>query len=498
MIIKIDKQNQVPVYLQIADQIKEQIFKGTITGGYALPSERILAAELGVHRNTVTKAYHELKAEGLVVSNQGKGYRIALQEKAAGGETDETPRRKAVNWEALLRDEYAVFDSDFDAIYSKSFDSGVISFGGGVAAREPYKAEEVADTFESIFKSDRKEAYFYAPYQGDPELRKEIVKFLATKGIKVDTGNIQIFTENNQAIDFIMNLMLRPGDKVLIEETTSPDVFRTIEVAGGQLLPIPMDEDGIICDKLDGLIQQEKPAFIYVGSSFNNPSGAVISLERRRKLIELSYKYRVPIIEEDEGSELYYDIEPVPSIKSMDMGDNVIYMYSLSLTMVPGAGISFVVADKNIIRRFGDMVSLRLSNPDWAAQMVTLEYMRRGIFFERLNEFRKVCRQKRDLMCDLIDAFAEEYGLAYERPKGGVYLWIKLPPDINARSLLVQTQKLGMTFMPGHLFYPKRAHGDDHIRLNFSYPSAQQIRDGVAILGQALAHEKSLAHEKTD
>ena len=175
----------------------------------------------------------------------------------------------------------------------------------------------------------------------------------------------------------------------------------------------------------------------------------------------------------------------------MDMGDNVIYMYSLSLTMVPGAGISFVVADKNIIRRFGDMLSLRLSNPDWAAQMVTLEYMRKGIFFERLDDFRKVCKAKRDLMCDLIDEFADEYGLRYERPRGGVYLWIELPPDINARRLLNQTQKLGMTFMPGHLFYPKKAHGDDHIRLNFSYPTHQQIRDGVDILKKALAHEKT-------
>lgn len=496
MKINIDKESKIPVYLQIADQIKAQVLKGTITGGYALPSERILAAELDVHRNTITKAYHELKAEGLVSSFQGKGYRIDLRQKEekAADEPDETAAkrlRKSVNWEALMRDEYAVFDSEFDAIYSKSFDSGVISFGGGVAAREPYKAEELADTFESIFKSDRKEAYFYAPYQGDPELRKEIVKFMATKGIKVDPGNIQIFSENNQAIDFIMSLMLRKGDKVLIEETTSPDVFRTIRVAGGELLTIPMDDDGIICDNLEALIESEKPAFIYVGSSFNNPTGAILPLERRQKLLDLSYKYRIPIIEEDEGSELYYDIEPVPSIKSMDTGDNVIYMYSLSLTMVPGAGISFVLADKNIIRRFGDMMSLRLSNPEWAAQMVTLEYMKKGVFAERLDLFRRVCREKRDLMCDLIDRFADEYELEYSRPKGGVYLWIKLPHWINARRLLEQTQKLGMTFVPGRLFYPQKAHGDDHIRLNFSYPSLQQIRDGVAILEKALAHEKT-------
>ena len=490
MNISIDKRKKVPVYLQIADQIKENIFDGTINDGYALPSERVLAAELGVHRNTVTKAYHELRAEGLVFSYQGKGYRVAFHDMDADGVISDY-QRKPVNWEGLMKDEYAVLESEFDKLYSKSFDSGFISFGGGVSGREVYPPEEVADTFEKIFKKGREKAYFYSPYQGDLELRKEIAGFLANKGIKTDASHIQIFSENNQALDFILNLMLKPGDKLLMEETTSPDVFRTFEVAGVELISAPMDENGMICENLETVIEREKPAFIYVGSSFNNPTGVNLTLERRRKLLELSYKYRIPIIEEDEASELYYDLKPVPSLKSMDPGDNVIYMYSFSLTMMPGAGVSFVVADRNIIDRFSDMVSLRVASPDWAAQMVTLEYMKAGLFFERLEAFRDVYRQKRDLMCSLIDAFADQYGLEYEVPKGGVYLWIKLPAGCSARRLLAETQKRGMTFMPGHLFYTKQSRGNDHIRLNFSYPSEKQIHEGIKILENALAHEKT-------
>ena len=487
MKIKIDKKQTIPVYLQIAGQIKEQIFDGAISDGYALPSERSLAAELGVHRNTVTKAYHELKAEGLVFSNQGKGYRVAIH---ASAEEDFQP--KPVNWDGLMKDEYAVFESEFDSLYSKSFDSGTISFGGGVSGREVYPPEEVAGTFEKIFTQERDKAYFYSPYQGDLQLRRELALFMAGKGIWTDASHIQIFSENNQALDFILNLMLKPGDKVLMEETTSPDVFRTFEVAGVELISAPMDGNGMICENLETVIEREKPAFIYVGSSFNNPTGTLLTIERRQKLLELSYKYRIPIIEEDEASELYYDARPVPSLKSMDVGENVIYMYSFSLTMMPGAGISFVVADKKIIERFSDMVSLRVASPDWASQMVTLEYMKTGQFFDRLETFRNVYRKKRDLMCSLIDAFADEYGLEYEVPRGGVYLWIKLPPGLSARKLLAETQKRGMTFMPGHLFYVKKSRGNDHIRLNFSYPTEKQIREGVKIL------EESLAHKKTD
>ena len=493
MNINIDKKKKVPVYLQIAGQIKENIFDGTINDGYALPSERTLAADLGVHRNTVTKAYHELKSEGLVFSYQGKGYRVAFHESGSENAKDggKEVKRKPVNWEGLMKDEYAVLESEFDKLYSESFDSGLISFGGGVSGREVYPPEEVADVFEKIVKQGRKKAYFYSPYQGDMQLRQEIAKFLAGKGIKTDASHIQIFSENNQSLDFILNLMLKPGDKVLMEEATSPDVFRTFEVAGVELISAPMDENGMICENLETIIEREKPAFIYVGSSFNNPTGAALTVERKRKLLELSYKYRIPIIEEDEASELYYDVTPVPSLKSMDVENNVIYMYSFSLTMMPGAGVSFVVADKSIVERFSEMFSLRVASPDWAAQMVTLEYMKTGLFFERLEGFRRVYRKKRDLMCSLIGAFAKDYGVEYEVPKGGVYLWIKLPAGISARKLLVETQKRGMTFMPGHLFYTKKSRGNDHIRLNFSYPTEKQIIEGVEILKIALAHEKT-------
>lgn len=492
MKILIDKRKKVPVYLQIAEQIKEHIFDGAISDGYALPSERVLAADLGVHRNTVTKAYHELKAEGLLVASQGKGYRVARYADESSASRRKAVPPKPVNWEGIMKDEYAGFESEFDQLYSKSFDSGLISFGGGVAAREPYPPEEVAGTFEKLFREGGDKAYFYAPYQGDLELRRQIAAFLGTKGIKTDASHIQIFSENNQALDFILNLMLQPGDKVLMEETTSPDVFRTFEMAGVELISAPMDDNGMICENLDTIIEREKPAFIYTGSSFNNPTGTMLTVERKRKLLDLSYKYRIPIIEEDEASELYYDIKPVPSLRSMDTGSNVIYMYSFSLTMMPGAGISFVVAEKNIIERFSDMFSLRVASPDWAAQMVTLEYMKTGTFFKRLDDFRSVYRRKRDLMCSLIDAFKDEYGLEYDIPRGGVYLWIKLPAGCSARSLLRETQRRGMTFMPGHLFYTKKSRGNDHIRLNYSYPTEQQIREGVKIL------EESLAHEKTD
>ncbi|MGX8773725.1 MAG: PLP-dependent aminotransferase family protein [Bacillota bacterium] len=490
MKIEINRKDKTPVYIQIAGQIKNMLHTGEITDGYVLPSERVMAAELGVHRNTVTKAYGELKSEGLLDSSRGSCYRVSFRGGQASGEAEggenEPDRRKTVSWEAVMKREYDDFNPDFDDLYSQSFNPGFISFAGGVAAREPYPPEEIADVFEELVKSSGDKAYFYVPYQGDPELIKQIVKYMASIGIRTRSSNVQIFSENNQALDFIMQLMLSPGDGVIIDEIMASDVYRTIELAGGKLITVPADEEGMICDNLDKVIETSRPKFIYVDSSFNNPTGITLSLERRRKLLELSYRYRIPIIEDDESSEIYYGERSLPSIKSMDHGDNVIYMYSFSLDMVPGIGVSFVVADRKIIRQFSNMVSLRVVNPDWAGQMVMLQYMKSGLFAERLTDFRSICKSKRDLMCSRLAGLAGRYGLEYNVPEGGVYIWVRLPEGMNSRKLLRQAQKRGLTFMPGYVFFPKKNMGARYLRLNFSYPTEDEIERGMDILEDCL------------
>ena len=143
MKIEINRKDKTPVYIQITEQIKNMLHTGQITDGYMLPSERALAAELGVHRNTVTRAYGELKSEGLLDSSQGSCYRVSFRgSQNRGGEAAEPDRRKKVNWEAAVKREYDDFITDFDELYSQSFNQKFISFAGGVAAREVYPPEE--------------------------------------------------------------------------------------------------------------------------------------------------------------------------------------------------------------------------------------------------------------------------------------------------------------------------------------------------------------------
>lgn len=287
-------------------------------------------------------------------------------------------------------------------------------------------------------------------------------------------------------MDFLNSLLLSPGDTVITPEMMSADVYRSIQLSGGRLVRVPIDGDGMVCDHLDALIQEHQPKYIYVDSSFNNPTGALLSLERRQKLLELSYRYRVPIIEEDESSDLYYSAPPPPAIRSMDTGNNVIYLFSFSLTFRPGLGVSFVSADRTITERLHNMVSVRLASLDWAPQMIMLEYLRNGQYLRRLEEYRQVCRQKRDRMAEHLQKLARRFAIAYEIPVGGVYFWVRLPEGMRAGRLLDRAQELGVTFIPGELFEPTHTTGRDHIRLNFSYPGMDQIDRGMQLLEQAM------------
>ena len=216
MKVSIDKYSKVPVYLQIADQIKSQIISGALPRGSALPSERALAQILDVHRNTVVKAYSELKSDAWIESRQGVGYVVA----AANDENDAQDERGGegtqpgrVNWVSEVAEKYLDMEKTFDDLFQRFTDESHYSLGSGVASREVYTSERVAGDIATLLTGSGPCQYFFSPYKGDKFLRQKLVAFLGTKGVKASSGEIQILSETNQALDFIVTLLVKPGDR---------------------------------------------------------------------------------------------------------------------------------------------------------------------------------------------------------------------------------------------------------------------------------------------
>ena len=373
MQVVVDRESRTPIYWQIADQIKEKIISGQMPDGFVLPSERAFAQMLGVHRNTIIKAYTALKDEEIVESVRGVGYRVAYQSK----DFYEPDVRKKVNWSAVIKDEYQDMERTFDEIFQRSSDANNISFATGLPPAVYDEANLAAD-FAAILNEQGGKSSFLTPYQGDLELRQRVISYLRTKGIKAGLNQVQILSETNQALDFIVTAMLKEGDRVIVEEPVSPDVYRVIKLAGCKAVTVPVDQDGIVCDHLEALIETHRPKFIYVNSSYHDPTGNILSVERRKKLLEISNRYRLPIVEEDAASELAFEDDVMPTLKAMDRSENVIYIYSFSLTFIPGLSMAFVVAPEKLIKSLSYLVSIRVMTLDWITQKLLAKYITSG------------------------------------------------------------------------------------------------------------------------
>lgn len=483
MEVKIDKELKIPIYLQIASSLKLQIMSGALPQDSILPSERTLAKMLGIHRNTVTKAYSELKGQGLIESYQGVGYKVFSAE-SVKNDFDKKYNKK-VNWTNQIKDEYLDMPVTFDELFQRFGNQEKISLGSGIAAPGLYDREKLARRISAIVSEEGKKQYFYTPYQGDEELRRQVVSYLSTKGIKATVNEIQILTETNQALDFLVTMLVKPGDAVITEEPVSPDTYRALELAGAQVVTVPMGENGMEYASFEPIIQKCKPKLICLNSSFHDPTGMLLSAEGRKEILRLSSKYRIPVIEYDEASELYYDTPAVLPMKVFDELNNVVYIYSFSLTFVPGLSLAFIVADAELIRRISYLVSVRLVALDWLTQRLVASFLEEGIYYGKLEEYRREYRKKRDLACAKLDEM-RSLGVTYTKPQGGIYIWCKLPPHIDSKRLVNLGYRNGISLLPGYIFYPLKNGGREYIRVNFSYETEERLAQGLDILKETI------------
>lgn len=484
MEIKIIKKSQTPIYKQVQNQIKELIQNGELVEGLLLPSERRLADMTAIHRNTITKAYQGLKAEGYIESFKGKGYKVVYSI-AYPLNTFTSAKHGSIPWYYLMRDDLLEYKISFDDLFSKSYSRRGISFAGGIVPPEVYYKDDIKKILKDIIESEIEDIFEYSPYQGLFKLRQTICSRLRTRGINATPNEIQVVNETNHANDYISELFIKPGDFVITEEPLSPDIYRTFKLSGANIITVPLENDGIRIDIVEASIIKNNPKFIYVSSSYNDPTGIIMSLEKRKRLLEISNKYKVPIIEDDSASEIRFTENNIPSIKSLDKMGSVIYIYSFALTYAPGIKLAYILAPKQVIKKISYLLSMHMVNLDSINQSILCKYMESGLYDTNLKRICRCYQEKRDLMCNLLEDIQNDH-IEFKKPLGGVYLWCKISEKVSMSKLVKLVYRRGVYLIPGSLFFPNGNKGDNYIRLNFSYPSTNDIRVGIDILSETL------------
>ncbi len=372
----------------------------------------------------------------------------------------------------------------------------VISFAGGLPAPEVFPFAEVERAAATVLREQGKTALQYSPTEGYLPLRELLVRHMARYGIKVTPGNVMITSGSQQGLDLIGRLFVNPGDRVLTESPTYLGALQAWSAYQADYLTVPVDDDGLDVDRLEAQLRGG-PKFLYILPNFQNPAGVTLSLERRRRLVELANHYGAPIVEDDPYGQLRYEGEHLPPLVQIDAewhdcakGDceftgDVLYLSTLSKTLAPGLRIAWVVAPESVISRLVQMKQGADLHSSTFGQMVAYEVARDGFLDRHVRTIREVYGERRNAMLAALERhFPAE--ARWTKPQGGLFLWITLPEGIDSTELL--REALGrerVAFVPGTSFFP-RGGGERTCRLNFSYVGPDLIDEGIRRLGKAV------------
>lgn len=362
----------------------------------------------------------------------------------------------------------------------------VISFAGGLPAPELFPIEEINEVSQIVLKKLGTKALQYTTTEGYAPLREWISNRMNTHlGTSFDKDNILITHGSQQGLDLSGKVFLDEGDIVLCESPTYLAAISAFKAYGCGFIEIPTDEDGMIMDVLENVLSKTKNIkLIYVIPTFQNPTGKTWSLERRKKLAELSAKYGIAVVEDNPYGELRFEGEHLPSIKSFDNVGNILYTGSFSKIFCPGFRIGWIAGDKEIIRKYVLVKQGTDLQCNTIAQMTIAEYLKRYDIDKHIGKIIGVYKKRRDIAIECIEHYFPD-NIKYTRPKGGLFTWIELSEGVSAREILNKCLERKIAFVPGGSFFPTE-NKENTLRINYSNMPEDKIEKGLRTMGEVV------------
>ena len=372
---------------------------------------------------------------------------------------------------------------------------GIISFAGGFPDSAMFDVEGLREASQKALAEEPGAALQYGATEGFDPLRAQLAAFEQSKGVQgLEPQQLIVTTGSQQALDLIGKTMIDPGDKVIVEGPTFLATIQCFRLYGADLVSAPIDADGVQVDKLEALIREHKPKFVYLIPTFGNPSGALLSLERRRKVLELAVRYQTLIVEDDPYGDLYFTPQPPPpsllalSKEVPGSRDWLAHCGSMSKVLSPGLRVGWLVAPQELLAKATMCKQFSDAHTSTFAQATAAQYLKSGRMPDTLKRVRQVYAERAQAMGD---ALKSELGDAIEftQPLGGLFFWARLTGKggkiSDAGEFAKRAIEKGVAFVPGAPFFAKEPDRSS-LRLSFATADVGKIREGVARLGSAL------------
>ncbi len=376
----------------------------------------------------------------------------------------------------------------------------MISFGGGLPNPSAFPVEIIHRCSEKIFKKEINNALQYGTTEGLHLLRGALAERMKNdKNINCELYDILITSGAQQALFLSALCFLDPGDTYLSSVPTYLGAIQAFSAFEANCESIPMTEKDIDLDSLRRNLKRLhktgiNPKFLYTVSNFQNPSGETISLSHRKELIEIASEYDFLIIEDDPYSDLVFEGESIPSIKSFDTKGRVIYISTFSKILAPGFRLGWIIASKEIL----DKLTLAKQAADLCtnvfSQYVAYEYINGGYLDKQVIKIKKMYKIKRDIMLEALEEYFPK-NVTWTIPKGGMFIWLTFPKKINTSLMLQKAIAKKIAYVAGDAFYPDGGNYNS-MRLNFSFSDDKIIKEGIRRLADVINDELAKTYKE--
>lgn len=471
-----------PIFLRIADAVIGDIRRGRLVAGERLPSSRVLARELDVHRNTALAALAELTAQGWIESQPARGMFVTRALPAA-------PRQRAITRRetagfavpSSLRGMLATPGAGRDpAPFNRTTRSG-LRMDSATPDPRLFPVELLARAWRrTLLRSGRQLLTYDAPH-GHPALRRALAAMLrATRGLACTEDELLTTRGSQMAIDLVARTLLAPGDAVAVEALGYRPAWNALSWAGAELHPVPVDQHGLDVPALARLAEKHPLRAVYLTPHHHYPTTVTLSPARRMQLLALAQRHRWLIIEDDYDSELHFEGRPVAPLASADPQRNVIYIGTLSKILAPGLRLGFLMAPPDVIPLLARARIAMDRQGDLPMEAAVAELIEEGELQRHVRKLRNECLSRRDALATELHQLTD---LTFDLPRGGMVLWAQVSPDLDATTWCEAAETAGLHLVrPSHWAFAPPA--PNALRLAYSELRKPELRRAVDILAR--------------
>ncbi|WP_306211510.1 aminotransferase-like domain-containing protein [Actinoplanes sp. RD1] len=381
--------------------------------------------------------------------------------------------------------------SEIRALFAVASRPEVVSLAGGSPYIAALPLDAVGEMMGRLAAESGATTLQYGIGQGTLELRERICEVMELSGIKASPDDVVVTVGGQQALDLVARLFLDPGDVVLAEGPTYVGALGVFQAAQAQVRHVAMDADGLIPEALEAAIREAggRAKYLYTIPTFQNPAGVTLSEERREVILDICERHGLLVVEDDPYGTLSFEGEAPRPLRARRR-DGVLYLSTFSKTFAPGLRVGWILAPHAVREKLVMASEANILCPSAFAQHAVTQYLSTMPWREQIKSYREIYRERRDAMLDALDGLMPP-GTTWTRPNGGLFVWVTLPEGLDAKAMMPRAIAARVAYVPGTGFYADGT-GTGHMRLNYSFPAPERIREGIRRLSGVMEQELAM------